>query len=179
MPHENSASAFGLMSLSYRVRDALRSRQPYLDEVGVQAGMTLLDFGCGPGSYVVPAAQMVGRTGRVYALDRNPSAIKATSARVTKAGLTNVTTLLSNGATGLRYNTVDVVLLYDIFHSLEEPDVTLDELRRVLRPSGILSAHDHHLQGVALTRAIESSGLFHMTHVGALTLTFAPVGKGS
>jgi ubiquinone/menaquinone biosynthesis C-methylase UbiE len=178
MAHGDSAGAFNMMALSYRVRDALKSRQPYLEEAGVSAGMTLLDFGCGPGSYVVPAARMVERSGRVYALDRNPAAIKATAARVAKAGLTNVKTLLSDGVTGLRYNSVDVVLLYDIFHHLEQPNAVLEELRRVLKPAGILSAHDHHLKGLLLTQSIESSGLFRMTHVGALTLTFAPVGKG-
>ena len=174
MASGNSATAFALMALSYRVRDALKPRHLYLEEAGVREGMTVLDFGCGPGSYVQPSAQMVGQSGRVYALDRNPSAIKMTSDRIAKAGLTNVRTLLSDSATGLRYSSVDVVLLYDIFHHLAEPDVILKELHRVLKPSGILSTHDHHLQVAQLTEAIESSGLFRRTLVGALTLTFEP-----
>jgi ubiquinone/menaquinone biosynthesis C-methylase UbiE len=119
---------------------------------------------------------MAGRTGRVYALDRNPAALKATSERAARAKLTTVKTLLSGSVTGLRNGSVDVVLLYDIFHDLEEPDVILGELRRVLKRSGILSAHDHHLDSLQLTKAIETSGLFRMTCVGALTLTFVPRG---
>jgi ubiquinone/menaquinone biosynthesis C-methylase UbiE len=179
MAHGDSATGFAFMALSHTIRDALKSRQPYLDEAGLRAGMKVLDFGCGSGSYVAPSAQMVGRSGLVYALDRNPSALKMTSARATRAKLTNVKTLLSDCATGLTYSSVDAVLLYDIFHELEEPNEILKELHRVLKPSGILSAHDHHIGSQPLTQAIVSSGLFRMTHVGALTLTFAPEGRYS
>jgi len=179
MAHTESAVGFNLMALSYRVRDALKPRLPYLEEAGIRQGMTVLDFGCGSGSYTAPAARMAGRSGRVYALDRNPAALKATSARAAKAKLTNVKTLLSDGVTGLLNGSVDVVLLYDIFHDLEEPNVILGELRRVLKRSGILSTHDHHLDSLQLTKAIESSGLFRMTCVGALTITFAPDREGT
>ncbi len=179
MPHGSSASDFALMALSYRLRDRLKPRRPYLEEAGVRVGMTVLDFGCGPGSYTEVAARMVGPSGRVYALDRNPAAIQATQSRVARAGLRNVKTIQSDGTTGLLRRSVDLILLYDIFHDLQHPDDVLGELHHVLRPSGVLSAQDHHLKGTLLTQAIESSGLFRRTLVGALTLTFAPVGKGT
>ena len=37
---------------------------PYISE-----GMTVLDFGCGPGYFTIDMAQMVGKTGRVIAAD--------------------------------------------------------------------------------------------------------------
>jgi len=40
-------------------------------EVGVRAGHVVLDFGCGSGTYTIPAAKLVGDRGRVYALDVN------------------------------------------------------------------------------------------------------------
>lgn len=175
MPHKESATAFRLMALSYRVRDALKPRQPYLEEAGITPDMTVLDFGCGPGSYVIPAATMVEDKGLVYALDRHPTALETTTSRAEKAGLNNVETIRSDRDTGLPGHSVDVVLLYDIFHHLESPDAVLRELHRVLKPSGVLSTHDHHLKGDRLQQAIESSGLFRLTRSGALTLTFAPV----
>ena len=57
--------AFGLMALSYKVRDARKPREDFLQEVGIQQGDTVLDYGCGPGSYVVPAARIAGAAGRV------------------------------------------------------------------------------------------------------------------
>jgi ubiquinone/menaquinone biosynthesis C-methylase UbiE len=174
MAHRDSVGGFRLMALSYKIRDALKARRPYLAEAGVGPGMILLDFGCGPGSYVIPAAMMVGATGRVYALDRHPTALEMTTARAEKTGLANVETIRSDRETGLPGHSVDVVLLYDIVHHLESPDDVLRELHRVLKPSGVLSTHDHHLNSERLKQAIESSGLFRLTRAGGLTLTFAP-----
>lgn len=174
MSHSESATGFRLMALSYKVRDALKPRQHYLEEAGIRTGMTVLDFGCGPGSYVAPAARMVGDSGRVYALDVHPTALEMTAARAKRFGFANVETIRSDADTGLPEHSIDVVLLYDIFHHLESPNVVLHELHRVLKPSGVLSTHDHHLKGDCLQQAIESSGLFRLTHAGALTLTFAP-----
>ncbi len=164
---------FKLMALSYRVRDARKPREDFLQEVGIQPGDTVLDYGCGPGSYVAPAARMAGAAGRVYALDMHPLAIEMAAERAERAGLSNVTTILSDCATGLDDDSVDVVLLYDIYHDLSDAPQVLAELRRVLRPDGVLSSHDHHLKGDALKAAIESSGLFRLTRTGALTQTFA------
>ncbi len=165
---------FKLMALSYKVRDARRSREDFLQETGIRPGATVLDYGCGPGSYVAPAARIAGAAGRVYALDMHPLAIEMAAERAKRDGLSNVTTILSDCATGLDDDSVDVVLLYDIYHDLSDPLSVLTELRRVLRPDGVLSSHDHHLKGDALKEAIESSGLFRLVRTGALTQTFAP-----
>ncbi|MBN1152850.1 MAG: class I SAM-dependent methyltransferase [Dehalococcoidia bacterium] len=177
MPHRDSEFGYRAMALSYKVRDALRPRVPYLREAGITEGMSVLDFGCGPGGYVVPAAQMVGTGGRVYALDVRQSALTMSLDRASKLGLANVETILSDCATGLANDSLDVVLLYDIVHDLAYPSVILAELHRVLKPQGILSSHDHHLQAEVLKRVIESGGLFHLSKIGARTLTFAPENK--
>lgn len=174
MPHRDSASGFRLMALSYKVRDTLKPRSAYLEEAGIREGMQVLDFGCGPGSYVVPAAQMVGNSGTVYALDVQQTALTMTRERAAKMGLSNVETILSDRDTGLPDGSIDVALLYDIYHDLPYPTTILTELHRVLKPSGILSTHDHHLKSAVLKQSIESSGLFRMTGAGKLTLTFTP-----
>ena len=60
--------SFRLMALTYKLRDARISRQAFLDETRIKQGDTVLDYGCGPGSYVVEVARMVGEGGQVYAL---------------------------------------------------------------------------------------------------------------
>ncbi len=52
--------------------------------------MSVLDFGCGPGSYVIPAAQMVTESGRIYALDIRQTALTMVRDRALKLGLANV-----------------------------------------------------------------------------------------
>lgn len=174
MARRDSEFGFRLMSLSYKVRDRLRPRLPYLQEAGLRQGMTVLDFGCGPGGYTVPAAQLVGAAGQVYGLDLRQSALTMTRDRASKLGLDNVETILSDCDSGLPAHTVDVALLYDVYHDLAYPTVVLTELRRVLKPDGTLSCHDHHLGTDVLKRKIESSGLFRLSKAGVRTLSFAP-----
>ena len=71
-----SKVGFKLMTLVFRIRDLFRPRMDLLKEVGVEPGFCILDYGCGPGSYIAPLAQLVGISGEIYALDINPFAIK-------------------------------------------------------------------------------------------------------
>jgi len=169
--------SFRLMALTYKLRDARLSRQAFLDETGIKTGDTVLDYGCGPGSYVARVARMVGEKGHVYALDRHPLALKAVADAALRAHASNITTILSDRNTGLPSNSIDVVLLYDIYHDLLSPHSILQELFRVLKPSGILSSHDHHMKGDALRDAVESSELFALAQTGAHTMSFKPVGR--
>ena len=169
--------AFRFMALGYKFRDARAPREDFLEEAGIKQGSIVLDFGCGPGSYVVPAARMTGDTGKVHALDMQPLALRMVTDRARNADLNNVSTILSDCDTGLPAHSVDVALLYDIYHDLSDPTTVLRELHRVLKPAGILSSHDHHLGATQLSAAIESSGLFHAIREDPLTLTFAPQKK--
>lgn len=65
---------FALMSLMFRVRDLIRPPVVALKEAGVGPGMRVLDYGCGPGSFYLAAALIVGDRGMVYALDELPVA---------------------------------------------------------------------------------------------------------
>jgi len=168
--------SFKLMALTYKFRDARLSRQAFLNETGIKPGDTVLDYGCGPGSYVSRVARMIGESGQLYALDRHPMALRMASEAARRAHLSNVTTILSDRDTGLPANSVDVVLLYDIYHDLLEPHFVLQELYRVLKPSGVLSSHDHHFKGNALREAIVASDLFTLRQQGLHTVTFSPVG---
>ena len=68
---------FRIMSLTYNFRDFLLPRMNILKEVGIGAGFHVLDYGCGPGSYIVPLVELVGKSGKIYALDIHPLAIQA------------------------------------------------------------------------------------------------------
>jgi len=65
---------FRFMALCLKLRDLFLPREIILQEAQIEPGFVVLDFGCGPGSYSVLAAQMVGATGKIYALDIHPLA---------------------------------------------------------------------------------------------------------
>ncbi|MGC1523454.1 MAG: methyltransferase domain-containing protein [Steroidobacteraceae bacterium] len=104
--------------------------------VGRRVTGDAIEFGCGYGTFTVPAAQRV--TGTVHALDIDPAMVAAASARAAKAGLTNVVVehrdFVSDGC-GRQPQSASLALLFNILH-IEEPLRLLLEARRVLRPGG-------------------------------------------
>ena len=163
---------FKLMSLTYKFRDFFLPRMNILKEVGIKPGFTVLDYGCGPGSYVIGTAELVGKSGKIYALDIHPLAIQKVRNIASRKRLTNVETIHSNCKTGLPDNSVDVVLLYDILHTLSDPNGVLEELYRVLKPSGILSFSDHHMEEKEIISKITDKGLFGLLGKGKRVYNF-------
>jgi ubiquinone/menaquinone biosynthesis C-methylase UbiE len=163
---------FRLMSLEFKIRDYRSPRENILKEVGINPGFQVLDFGCGPGGYVLAGSKLVGESGEVYALDAMPLAIKMVKNLVEKKGLKNVYTILSDCATGLPNESIDVVLLYDVFHDLENQNVVLEELHRVLKKEGILSFSDHHLKEPTILSRLTDGKLFRLLKKGENTYSF-------
>jgi ubiquinone/menaquinone biosynthesis C-methylase UbiE len=115
-----------------KCRDIFRPREIILREVDIKPGTKVLDFGCGPGSYTIHLSNTVGESGKVYALDIHPLAIKKVKRISSKLGLVNVEMKCSDCVTGLADNEIDTVLLYDIFHMLDDKRNVLSELHRDL-----------------------------------------------
>lgn len=166
--------AFNGMSLFFRVRDFISPRRQVLEEAGIRPGDRVLDYGCGPGAYVADAAEMVGESGKVFALDVHPLAIERVQSIAAKNGLTNVETIRSDCRTGLPDGNLDVALMYDVFHMLDNPQAVLAEMHRVLKPNGTLSFSDPHMAKHAIIAGVTGSGLFTMVERGKKTYTFVP-----
>lgn len=177
MDKPTSSIVFNLMSFSFKLRDFLLPRENILREAGIEPGFFVLDYGCGPGSYTFVAARAVGESGKVYALDLHPLAIRRVKHIIAKKRLVNVATIYSDCGTGLPDQSIDVVLLYDVFHELSQPEQVLTELHRVLKPGGILSFNDHHIraQKEILSR-ITGNGLFRLSGKGKRVYNFAKIG---
>jgi len=171
-----SSVGYKLMTLAFRIRDLLRPRVDVLKEAGIEPGFCVLDYGCGPGSYIVPLAQLVGASGEIYALDIHPLAIQELQKKATRKAITNLKTIESDCNTGLPDNKVDMVLLYDTFHNLFRPDDVLRELHRVQKSSGTLSFSDHHMNEKDILTRVTNTGLFKLLAKGKKTYSFSKVG---
>jgi ubiquinone/menaquinone biosynthesis C-methylase UbiE len=71
-----SGVGFSVMAFSFKIRDFFRPRRDIVKEAEIKEGFRVLDYGCGSGSYVTPLAELVGKSGKIYALGINPFAIK-------------------------------------------------------------------------------------------------------
>jgi len=111
------------------------------EQVLVKLGLTetcrdVVDFGCGYGTFTVPAARIVH--GTVHALDIEAGMVETTARNAAAAGLSNVRVeqrdFMADG-TGLPDGGVDYVMLFNILHC-EQPQVLLRESWRVLSQGG-------------------------------------------
>ncbi len=173
MGKTQSSLAFKFMTFVFKIRDLLYPRAAVLEEAGIEAGSRVLDYGCGPGSYIAPLADLVGESGEIYALDVHPLAMERVERIAAERGLANVKTIHSGCDTGLPDGNLDVVLLYDVFHGLGDADEVLTELHRVLTPEGILSFSDHHLKEDQILSKVTGTGLFAFVRKGRKTFTFS------
>jgi ubiquinone/menaquinone biosynthesis C-methylase UbiE len=164
-----------MMALSYKVRDFFQPRKNILKEAGLKEGFHVLDYGCGPGSYIIPLADLVGPSGKIYALDIHPLAIQMAEKRSAEKHLANVVTIRSDCQTGLADQSLDAALLYDVFHDLEQPGVVLKELNRVLKAGGILSFSDHHLREQEIISGVTREGFFRFANKRQKTYSFQKV----
>ena len=173
MDKVESNLGFRLMAFGYRFRDLRLPRMNILKDVGIKPGFHVLDYGCGPGSYILPLAELVGESGKIYALDIHPLAIQKVQDIASKRQVANVETILSDCKTGLLDNSLDVVLLYDAFHDLGAPGGVLEELHRVLKPNGVLSFSDHHMKEYEIVSQVTNGRLFRLSRKGKRTYGFS------
>jgi len=167
---------FRVMAFTYKFRDLLFPRRKILQEIGIKEGFHVVDYGCGPGSYITAAEELVSRSGKVYALDIHPLAIQRIQRIISRKQLTNVETICSHCKTGLPDNSIDVILLYDTFHNLSEPDMILEELHRVLKSNGLLSFSDHHMKENEIMSKVTNKRLFRFSKKGKKTYSFLKEG---
>ena len=99
------------------------SPQELMKEAGLRPGMTVVDYGCGPGLLTLLAAKAVGSDGTVYALDIHEGMVALIESRAAEAGLGNVTALLNDGPEApLPGGVADVILCTLVFHYKESRD---------------------------------------------------------
>jgi len=117
-----------------------------LERIGIRRGQAVLDFGCGYGIYTIPVAKIVGAQGRVYALDKDRGALDTLMQKAGSACLKNIERMETSGELEIELadESVDVVLLFDVFHSFYFPQAgdrrrLLGEIYRIMKPSAFLS----------------------------------------
>jgi hypothetical protein len=132
---------FMIMSAVLKVREIRGKPEEILRWMEIAKGQTILDYGCGIGSFSTLTAEMVGDAGVVYALDIHPLAISVVEKRIRKKGITNIKTILSSRETGLPVESVDAVLLHDVIHMVTDQERLLLELHRVLKSGAVSTLH--------------------------------------
>ena len=173
-------------SLARIVDNPFRRRymRPVLGWTGIQSGEQVLELGPGPGAFTIAAARQTGPDGRLIALDIQPQMIAQVQQRVLESGLSNVETHVA-GAYDLPIpdNSIDRAFLISVLPEIPDQTMALAELRRVLRPDGILSitaefADPDYLFARETLRLLEQNGFTLIEKHGnwwCYTMNFRPI----
>lgn len=106
----------------------------------LRAGQTVVHLGCGAGYYLLPAARMVGKAGRVIGVDIRPDMLAAAEKRAAEEDLAGIVQLRRadlerEASSGVEAGTVDWTLLANILHQAD-PVAVFQEARRITKPTG-------------------------------------------
>ena len=133
--------------------------EKFLRRIGVSRGQKVLDFGCGPGHYTIPAAKLVGDRGKVYAFDKDSDALRELEETAKQFGLNNISLIKGDTKIPLGNNSIDIVLCYDVVHYSGKRALVYNEVRRLLRDGGIFSLYPKHYKDDFPLMELASLGL--------------------
>ena len=130
-------SFHGAPWLIRETRDGEENPRKLLKALDVKPGQTVCDLGCGNGFYTLQLAKLVGKHGRVLAVDIQPEMLALLKQRAEKAGLHNIEPILGTQvAPNLPKSEVDLILLVDVYHEFSYPEQMLRAMRESLKPNG-------------------------------------------
>jgi SAM-dependent methyltransferase len=116
-----------------------------LRNAGIDAGMRVLDLGCGAGDVSMLAAKLAGPTGSIVGIDRSQEVLNVAKERAREAGLRQISFVHSSIEAFSTREPFDLVVgRYILVHQLE-PVAVLRNAAQLLRPGGALAFHEARL----------------------------------
>jgi SAM-dependent methyltransferase len=109
----------------------------------IEPGQVVLDLGCGAGTDLLIAAQMVGPEGRAIGIDMTATMLARAQESAREMGLANV--VLHQGlieSLPVPDEAIDVVISNGVIDLVPDKDAVFAEIDRVLRPGGRLQVAD-------------------------------------
>ncbi|WP_271986638.1 methyltransferase domain-containing protein [Pseudoclavibacter terrae] len=126
---------------SHARRTAENSAAYLLPEL--EAGMRVLDVGCGPGSITLDLADRVGGTGQVTGIEVVDEPLGVARAAAADRGDARTRFLLGDAyALDFADGEFDVVHAHQVLQHLADPVAALREMRRVTKPGGLIAVRD-------------------------------------
>ena len=108
-----------------------------LKALDVKPGQVACDMGCGNGFYTLQLAELVGPTGKVLAVDIQSEMLSYLRSQMRKEKVTNIQPLLGTPIDPrLEPESVDLMLLVDVYHEFSHPEQMLAAIRESLKPRG-------------------------------------------
>ncbi len=143
----------GHMHHSKSSRDIL-SAMEVLESVGLEVGDIFLDAGCGDGYISITASNLVGGSGKIYALDVYPESIETVKNEIKDKKLDNTVAILADISKNIPLDSesIDIVLMANVLHGFVadgEVEDVMENIIKVLKPGGVFAVVEFRkLEGI-------------------------------
>lgn len=126
-------------------RDAWQKPHEVVEALGLQPGLSVADIGAGTGYFSRHLARAVGDSGVVYAVDIEPDMLRYIQKHAKDDGQTNIVTVLAAPDNPmLPPGSVDLFLIVDTIHHIEDRTAYFRVLADDLRPGGRVAIVDFY-----------------------------------
>jgi ubiquinone/menaquinone biosynthesis C-methylase UbiE len=137
-------SSLKRFSYEGEARDEWQQPERVISALGIRSGDRVADLGSGSGYFTLRLAKAVGPDGKVYAVDVDEEMNQYLRQRVAEAGLANVEVILGRFEDPLLPDGgVDLVLVVDTYHHLNDRPAYFRNLRRDLASEGRVAVIDY------------------------------------
>ena len=141
------ASIIEARVLASDFRRKLQPQEKIVEWSGIKPGMTVLELGCGSGVYTIVLGRAVGNQGKLYVVDMQQAMIERLRIRLEKpeySEFTNIETGLANAyELPFANESIDLVVMVAVLPEIPDKDRALKEIRRILKPDGILAISEN------------------------------------
>ncbi len=122
-------------------RDAWQKPHEVIQALDLKPDAVIADIGSGTGYFSVRLARMVPK-GRVYGADIEPDMVRYLAERAKRDGLKNLIAVTAVPDDPLLPEKVDLILIVDTFHHIEDRDRYFQRLHNSLKPGGRIAIID-------------------------------------
>ena len=150
-----------------------------LSRFGLTEGDSIADIGCGTGYFTLSAARVVGRQGKVYALDIMPDMLETVRSKAREKDFKNIEFIQTQETDFVLPDAaVPYALACLVIHEVDDPLAFFQEVKRILQPNGHFyiiewtrqenskmgPPPEHRIDGTALAAVLEQSGFHDIEH---------------
>jgi len=127
----------GAVWLERPTREQEEKLSQLIESLGLKPGMTVVDLGAGSGRITFMMAPKVAPDGKILAVDVQEEMLAVIQKKIDNTGVQNVVPVKGKVATtGLKENSVDLIVMVDVYHELEFPHEMLADFKKILAPGG-------------------------------------------
>jgi ubiquinone/menaquinone biosynthesis C-methylase UbiE len=142
----------------------------------IESGQTVLDIGCGPGTFTIAMAKMVGDTGKVIAVDVQNEMLQIVRKKAAKEGLESriITHKSEPNRIGIEEK-VDFALAFYMVHEVPDAEAFLKDISTLLKPKGKLLIVEPklHVSASSFKKTLEAAQLAGLKGISEPKIRFS------